>query len=132
MAYKECGQCEFMYPDESGKAACACMNSEDLPSFCPLCSETEPEFSQPEAPEPEEPGTWTIFRIWQNQPGPGDHHITVEYESNDDDDDGYPDREVVRATYYPRTLEGALQVTGKSRIGLYGQPVDVYLDGEKI
>jgi len=36
MAYKECSQCEFMYPDESGKAACACMNHDDLPSFCPL------------------------------------------------------------------------------------------------
>jgi len=71
--------------------------------------------------------TWTIFRIQDTPTG-----LTIEYESNDDDDDGFPDREVVRATYYPRTLEAALQVTGKSRIGLYGQPVDVYHNGVKI
>ncbi len=77
--------------------------------------------------------TWTIFRIWRSHVvGPGGRPITVEYESNDDDDDGYPDREVVRAAYFPRTLEDAMKVTGKSRTGFYGQPVDVYLDGEKI
>lgn len=41
MAYKECSQCEFIYPDESGKAACACMSHEDLPSFCPLRTESD-------------------------------------------------------------------------------------------
>lgn len=71
---------------------------------------------------------WTIFRITDTPTG-----MSIEYASNDDDDDGYPDGKIVRATYYTKTLGGALEITGgKSRIGLHGQPVDVYLNGMKI
>lgn len=70
---------------------------------------------------------WTQFRIYQDGEA-----ITVEYGSNDDDDDGYPDPEVVRATYRPKSLKAALDITGKSRRGVYGHKVDVHLNGEKI
>lgn len=71
---------------------------------------------------------YSIFRIWREQGG----RCRVEYETNDDDDDGYPDAEVARATYHCKSLKQALELTGKSRIGVYGHSVDVYLDGEKI
>lgn len=67
---------------------------------------------------------WTVFRIWQN-----DGIITVDFETNDNNDDGYPDPEVTRATYHPKTLEAALSLAGKSRCGVYGHRVYVYLNG---
>lgn len=71
---------------------------------------------------------YSIFWIWRQPDG----SCKVEFETNDDDDDGYPDPEVVRATYHPKSLKLALELTGKSRIGVYGHCVDVYLDGKKI
>jgi hypothetical protein len=58
----------------------------------------------------------------------------VNTETNDDNDDGWPDDEVITGSFGPfYTLAEALNFThGVSRIGAYGQPVDVYLDGEKL
>ena len=71
---------------------------------------------------------YSQYQLWESDAG-----VVIEYESNDDNDDGYPDVEIVKARYHASSLEAALQITGgKSHIGLYGQPVDVYLNGDKI
>lgn len=73
--------------------------------------------------------TYSTYRI---RTGIYGTNAVVEFETNDDDDDGYPDGEVVRAEYRLPSLDRALAFTGKSRHGLYGQPVNVYLNGERI
>lgn len=76
---------------------------------------------------------YSVFRIWTSRiVKTGKLEYLVEFKTNDDNDDGYPDGEEVRAVYHCKSLNQALGVTGKSRIGLYGQPVDVYLDDKKI
>jgi hypothetical protein len=68
---------------------------------------------------------WDIYSV-------GPDKFELLYQTNDDDDDGWPDGETVSATYGPMSWKRALHLTGGgSRIGLYGQPVDVYLDGVK-
>jgi hypothetical protein len=74
------------------------------------------------------PDTYCIFRIYSSANG----KATIDWETNDDDDDGYPDGEVTRETFHFPSLKKALAFAGKSHTGLYGQPVDVYLDGKKI
>lgn len=90
----------------------------------------QPEVVWPK-PEPElepKPNTWTTFRIYSSQDG----KATVDWVTNDDNDDGYPDDEITSDTYHFPCVAGALEFTGMTRIGLYGQPVTVYLDGDKI
>lgn len=71
---------------------------------------------------------YTVYRIYSEGKG-----YLVEYESNDDNDDGYDDSDTARGEYRVPTLERAFAITGKhSRIGMYGQPVNVYLDGKLI
>jgi hypothetical protein len=72
--------------------------------------------------------TYTIYRIYTSADG----SASVEWETNDDNDDGYPDGEVTKATYGFATVEKAKKFAGTSHTGLQGQPVDVYLDGKKI
>jgi len=75
-----------------------------------------------------EPETWTTYRIHSSQDG----RATVDWATNDDNDDGYPDGEVALETYHFPSIAKALEFTGKTRRGLYGQPVTVTLDGEQI
>ena len=78
-------------------------------------------------------GIYSIFRVWTSRiVKTGKLEYVVEFETNDDDDDGYPDGEVVRAVYHCESLKQVFGLTGKSRTGMYGQPVDVYLDDKKI
>jgi len=68
---------------------------------------------------------WDISRL-----GAGLAH--VRYETNDDNDDGVPDPGL---TVWEQnlTLKTDLELCGhKSHTGAYGQPVDVYIDGEKL
>ena len=74
--------------------------------------------------------TYTDFRIET----PDDGGAPVATETNDNDDDGYPDAAGVERwdlTY--RTLEAAFMSTGRqSHRGYYGQPVRVFLNGEEL
>ena len=77
--------------------------------------------------------TYTIFRIVTLPDGAAE----VTMETNDDDDDGYPDGKVTFGGPWkfrgPDGLEAAYGMTGRSsHRGFYGQPVDVYLDGKKL
>lgn len=58
--------------------------------------------------------------------------VVVRQETNDDDDDGIPDAET--AVWYLRfeTVEQAIKTVGVDRIGFYGQPVEVFLDGVRL
>lgn len=60
----------------------------------------------------------------------GGGRVHLRMETNDDNDDGVPDGEI---TIWERdmSLETAKGVAGKSRIGIYGHKVDVYIDGIK-
>lgn len=75
--------------------------------------------------------TWTTYHIY-HQGGPEDRPVTVEWATNDDDDDGYDDGDVTTLTLYFRTLDDAIKHTGYTRRGYYGQPVDVFLAGEPL
>jgi hypothetical protein len=73
--------------------------------------------------------TYTIFDL--TTIAPGKMHIRME--TNDDNDDGYPDPGPITVWEKDTSEETARQVAGgKSRVGAYGQPVDVFVDGVKI
>lgn len=72
--------------------------------------------------------TWTKVEIYSQPDGTAVAH----WATNDDNDDGFPDGEVVRATYTYKSLAKAKEIWGKSRLGYYGQPVDVYIDDKKV
>lgn len=72
----------------------------------------------------------SIYSRWDITSLPkGKAHIR--YETNDNDDDGCPDPGPVTVWEKDTTMSIARDVTGVSRIGYYGQAVDVYLDGKK-
>jgi hypothetical protein len=76
----------------------------------------------------EENGTYSRWDI--TDLGNGMAHIR--YETNDNDDDGSPDPGPPAVLEKNVKLACALDCAGKSRIGYYGHPVDVYLNGIKI
>lgn len=105
------------------------------PSYdmCGECAQHYQEYMQGAAPRPKMGGVAlnkTIYSRWDiTTLAEGKAH--VRYETNDNDDDGHPDGEV--ATWEKDVkIDVARDVTGVSRIGYYGQAVDVYLDGKKI
>lgn len=61
-----------------------------------------------------------------------DAAVVVTEETNDDNDDGYPDGHVTRWDYTARTVEDALKRAGKCRVGISGVIVTVTLDGKEI
>jgi hypothetical protein len=72
------------------------------------------------------PATWTEFHVW-----PMDvDRVEVRMTTNDDNDDGFPDAEVASITLRFPDLRSALQHTGSTRRGFYGQPVRVYVEGK--
>jgi hypothetical protein len=73
--------------------------------------------------------TYTIWRIVTVVPG---QCYRVEYETNDDNDDGIPDGEVTRETCVVPTLERAQRLTGHCRTGWSGHAVTVFLDGTRL
>ena len=73
--------------------------------------------------------TYTIWRITTVVPG---QRYRVDYETNDDNDDGLPDGEVTRATLVVPTLQRAQRLTGRSRTGRNGHDVVVLLDGTRL
>lgn len=81
----------------------------------------------PEAAEPAIRTRYTI-RTGYGRPRP----VLVEWETNDDNDDGYDDGEVTRDEYRFFTIDDALSFTGRTRVGLYGQRVTVTLDGVEL
>jgi hypothetical protein len=74
----------------------------------------------------------TYSKQWIIEVGPGLY--TVQEETNDNDDDGYPDAVGVETwALEPMRLETALTIThGASHRGLYGQPCDVWFNGTKL
>lgn len=58
--------------------------------------------------------------------------VVVQQETNDDNDDGYPDGQVETWWLRFETLEAAIAQLGYTRRGAYGQPVDVCLNGEPL
>jgi hypothetical protein len=71
---------------------------------------------------------YTRWDLWTR----ANNMIEVRMETNDNNDDGYPDNEPV--TVWERVMpeKKAREMAGKSHRGYYGQSVDVYLDGKKI
>ena len=61
-----------------------------------------------------------------------DGSAQVRTETNDDNDDGFPDGQVESWLLEFRSLDEALRHTGTSRRGYYGQPVDVFLNGKRL
>jgi hypothetical protein len=62
-----------------------------------------------------------------------DGRIISRHETNDDNDDGWPDGEVTRYSIGPQPKERALQSPyDRSHIGISGVYVYVYLDGKEI
>lgn len=61
-----------------------------------------------------------------------DQSVRIECETNDDDDDGYPDGEIERWTMTFPTVDAALAYAGKCRVGVSGVIVTVTLDGEEV
>ncbi len=57
--------------------------------------------------------------------------VMLRMETNDDNDDGYPDPEVV-IWEKEMSLETALSVSGRTRVGVFGHKVSVYLDGVSV
>lgn len=61
-----------------------------------------------------------------------DGGAVVRHETNDDNDDGYPDGRVVRWENRWKDLEAAKRSCGLSRVGISGIEVTVYLDGVRL
>lgn len=78
----------------------------------------------------EQARTWTTYAIYTGQHAVRGNTVLVHWSSNDDNDDGYPDDDIEHAEYRFPNVEAAIKFTGRTRRGLYGQPVDVTLDGE--
>lgn len=71
-----------------------------------------------------------IWSLWELTTLPGGQ-VDAHYETNDDDDDGVPG-EVVYANYTLRNRAKALELSGKTRTGVFGHQVTVRLDGQQI
>lgn len=74
------------------------------------------------------PGVWQDVRIYTQADG----SVIAEISTNDDNDDGLPDPEVVRWNMQYGSVEKSLEHLGKSRVGVSGVAVTVFLDGKKI
>ena len=61
----------------------------------------------------------------------GQGPVVVTVETNDDNDDGVPDGEVVRYQIRCASLDTAIKRYGRSRFGLYVQPVEVFVNGQR-
>jgi len=62
-----------------------------------------------------------------------DGRVISHHETNDDNDDGVPDGEVMRFSVGPQARERALQSPyNRSHIGASGVRVYVYLDGKEV
>jgi len=72
--------------------------------------------------------TWSEYRITELENG----SCLVECSTNDNNDDGYPDNEVDMWKMHFKSLEDAIEVTGRSRTGCIGTIVTVWHNGEKI
>jgi hypothetical protein len=79
-----------------------------------------------EQPEPETYIRWDLTTI-------SELLVHARMETNDNNDDGFPDAGPVAVWERDMTKFGALELAGqKSHLGSHGQPVIVYLDGKKI
>lgn len=74
------------------------------------------------------PSVWAEYNIIENEDG----RCIVEASTNDNNDDGYPDEEIVQWKMKFSSLERALSITGKSRTGCIGTVVTVWHNGTKI
>jgi len=86
-----------------------------------------------EQPEPETYTRWDLTSIPEDPHSPGTRRVHARMETNDDNDDGFPDAGPVTVWERDLTEAVALDLAGqKSHTGSHGQPVTVYLDEEKI
>jgi hypothetical protein len=90
---------------------------------------TVEELDLEEPPEPREPEVWTRVEIWTADDM---DTVRVYVETNDNDDDGYPDQVIVSWTRHFPSLEAAMKQYGKSHYGMAGHRVDVFVDGKKV
>jgi hypothetical protein len=74
----------------------------------------------------------SVYHIVKHVTQP-DGRILSHHETNDDNDDGWPDEEVTEYTLGPQELQFALQSPfDRSHIGYSGVYVYVYLDGKEL
>ena len=74
-----------------------------------------------------EPDIWSLWNLTTLPDG----QVDAEYSTNDDDDDGVAG-EVVFANYTLKNRAKALELSGKTRTGVFGHQVTVRLDGQQI
>lgn len=72
---------------------------------------------------------YTITRLHESLEG---KPFQVVFETDDDNDDGVVDPEIVFDTYYFKTLDQALRFTGEERVGIYGHKVAVRYEGKPV
>jgi hypothetical protein len=58
--------------------------------------------------------------------------VRVDVETNDDDDDGFPDGEITTWSLTFPNVDAALRYTGACRVGISGVIVTVTLDGKEV
>ena len=115
------------------------MCDEDIPigeQFCDKCytqlveenEEIDRELERWEEKEEERLQTWSEYIIHESSDG----SCRVDCATNDNNDDGYPDYEIVTWTMNFKSLEDAIKVTGRSRTGCIGTKVTVLHNGVKI
>lgn len=76
------------------------------------------------------PAVWTTWTI--STRGTGPKPVVAVMETNDDNDDGYPDPEKAHLRLCFQSLEKALEKTGKSRRGFFGHRVIVTVDDRSV
>jgi len=77
-------------------------------------------------------GEFGAFTVHRHTIVTQDDEAIVHTETNDDNDDGYPDGHWESWTLSYPSVEQALKHTGKCRVGVSGVIVTVTLDGEEV
>ena len=72
--------------------------------------------------------TWMRYDLYQQTNGT----INGQASTNDDNDDGYPDNDVAVWDVSYKNYDDMLKTTGGTHTGLYGQPVEVFLNGKAV
>lgn len=128
-------RCEACGEDDSVVYATATGTIEEILEVCEKCRTVfesdiyEGEVEEAPVIEEVEPIVWTVFDLTTLEGG----RIAIEMRTNDDNDDGCPDDDIVRSYDTVANLESALKVTGgPSHYGHFGHHVSVYLDGKEM
>jgi hypothetical protein len=113
------------------EGSCLSFEEEDCLPLCPLYQPV-PDDPNPTMEKSEVYTRWDITTI-RSQTDIDAGLAYLRMETNDDNDDGCPDPGPITVWENNVTMVTALEMSGgKSHLGGYGQPVDVYLDGKKV